>query len=108
MTIGAGCVSPSLNLESVDKSINVVDEIQNENSWSDEAMRDYSKYSRLESLDNQENSFWTNFTEEVIGNPTNSDVPKQSNNRRKSTIDGIVGLSKQGPNTKKNDVGPNI
>nr|KAJ0195358.1 hypothetical protein LSAT_V11C700374890 [Lactuca sativa] len=74
VTIGAGCVSPSLNLESVDKSINVVDEIQNENGWSDEAMREYSKYSRLESLDNQENSFWTNFTKEVTGDPTNFDV----------------------------------
>nr|KAJ0205631.1 hypothetical protein LSAT_V11C500233590 [Lactuca sativa] len=65
VAIGAGCVSPSLNLEFVDKSINVVDKIQNENGWSNEAMREYSQYSRLENLDNQENSFWTNFTEEV-------------------------------------------
>ncbi|CAI9265540.1 unnamed protein product [Lactuca saligna] len=63
VAMGAGCVAPSLNPESVDKSINDADKIQNENGWSDEAMREYSQYSRPESLDNQENSFWTNFTE---------------------------------------------
>ncbi|KAL6548250.1 hypothetical protein OROGR_008671 [Orobanche gracilis] len=124
-----GCIAPSLDREFVEKSTNDVEEIETADGWSNEAFREYSQYSRLESLDTQENSFWHNFSAEITDNlPTRSDVPKvnkKSVKCRKRESGGsvlmrehiekvheihsdIVGLIKQGPNTKKNDTGASI
>ncbi|KAI3516825.1 hypothetical protein L1887_15899 [Cichorium endivia] len=125
---GAGCVAPSANSEFVDKPVNDVEENENVNGLAEEAFREYSQYSGVENLDDQEGSFWHSFAKEVTGKPTNSDVPKKINKsvkRRKRESGGtflmrehiekvhdihheIVDLIKQGSNNKKDDVGTSI